>query len=71
VDALTDSYVKYKNPSKTKYDIGGFNNIRYRTGASISIHDFGMYIDYSITPVFWQGVGNDGRILSIGIRMGI
>jgi hypothetical protein len=71
VDALTDSYVKYKNPSKTKYDIGGFNNIRYRTGASISIYDFGMYIDYSLTPVFRQGVGNNGRILSIGIRMGI
>lgn len=71
VDALSRAYVKYKNPNKTKYDIGGFNNIRYRTGASISIHDFGMYIDYSLTPVFRQGVGNDGRILSIGIRMGI
>lgn len=71
VDALSRARVKYKNPGKTKYEISGLNNIRYRTGASISIHDFGMYIDYSLTPVFRQGIGNDGRILSIGIRMGI
>lgn len=70
VDALTDSYVKYKNPSKTKYDIGGFNNIRYRAGASISLYDFGIYADYSLTPLFREGVGNDGRVLSIGIRAG-
>lgn len=70
VDMLGQAYVKYKNPNKTKYDISGLNNIRYRTGASVSIHDFGMYIDYSLTPVFRKGVGNDGRILSIGIRAG-
>lgn len=70
VDALGQSYVKYKNPRKTKYDISGLNNIRYRVGTSISIHDFGMYVDYSLTPVFRQGVGNDGRILSIGVRAG-
>lgn len=70
VDALAGSYVKYKNPSKTKYDIGGFNNIRYRAGASISLCDFGIYADYSLTPLFREGVGNDGRVLSIGIRAG-
>lgn len=70
VDVLCGSYVKYKNPGKTKYDIGGLNKIRYRTGASISIHDFGMYVDYSLSPIFRKGVGNDGRILSIGIRAG-
>ncbi|MBE6240526.1 MAG: hypothetical protein E7115_03415 [Bacteroidales bacterium] len=70
VDALTGSYVKYKNPSKTKYDIAGFNNIRYRAGAAISLRDFGIYADYSLTPLFREGVGNDGRVLSIGIRVG-
>lgn len=70
VDLLSQSYVKYKNPNKTKYDISGLNNMRYRAGASISIYDYGMYIDYSLTPVFREGVGNDGRILSIGWRMG-
>lgn len=70
VDMLSHAYVKYKNPKKTKYDISGLNSIRYRTGVSVSIHDFGMYIDYSLTPVFREGVGNDGRILSIGIRAG-
>jgi hypothetical protein len=70
VDALASSYVKYKNPDKTKYSINGFNNIRYRTRASISLHDFGIYADYSLTPLFREGVGNDGRVLSIGIRAG-
>lgn len=70
LDVLCGSYVKYKNPGKTKYDIVGLNNIRYRTGASLSIDDFGVYVDYSLTPVFRPGVGNDGRILSIGIRAG-
>jgi hypothetical protein len=70
VDALASSYVKYKNPDKTKYSINGFNNIRYRTRASISLHDFGIYADYSLTPLFREGVGNDGRVLSIGICAG-
>ena len=70
VDALTSSYVKYKNPDKTKYSINGFNNIRYRTRASISLSDFGIYADYSLTPLFREGVGNDGRVLSIGICAG-
>ena len=69
-DILCSSYVKYKNPGKVKYNISGLNNIRYRTGISATLHDFGFYADYSLTPVFREGTGNDGHILSIGIRAG-
>jgi opacity protein-like surface antigen len=72
VDALCGARAKYKckDTGKTKYDVSGLNNIRYRTGASITVDDFGVYVDYSLTPLFRQGVGNDGRILSIGVRAG-
>lgn len=70
VDVLVGSHVKYKNPDKTKYHIGGFNNIRYRPGVSVSFDDWGVYADYSLTPLFREGVGNDGRVLSIGLRAG-
>lgn len=69
-DILCSSYVKYKNPGKVKYNISGLNNIRYRTGISATLHDFGFYADYSLTPVFREGTGNDGHLLSIGIRAG-
>lgn len=70
-DILSNSYVKYKNPEKTRYDISGLNNIRYRTGISATLEGFGIYIDYSLTPLYRKGVGNDGQILSIGARFGI
>ena len=70
VDVLVGSHVKYKNPDKTKYHIGGFSNIRYRPGVSVSLDDLGIYADYSLTPLFKEGVGNDGRVLSVGVRFG-
>ena len=70
MDVLVGSHVKYKNPDKTKYHIGGFNNIRFRPGVSVLLNDLGVYADYSLTPLFREGVGNDGRVLSIGIRAG-
>lgn len=69
-DLLTDSYVKYKNPHKTRYDISGANNLRYRAGFSATIDGFGIFTDYCFTPIFRNGVGNDGTILSIGICCG-
>lgn len=69
-DLLTDAYVKYKNPHKTKYDITGVSNLRYRAGFSATIEGFGIFTDYSFTPIFRNGVGNDGTILSIGVCCG-
>ena len=69
-DMLTSSYVKYKNPGKTQYNISGLNNIRYRTGVSATVSGFGIYADYALTPLYRESVGNDGQVLSIGIRCG-
>lgn len=69
-DMLTASYVKYKNPNKTKYDITGANNLRYRTGFSATIDGFGLFTDYCFTPIFRNGVGNDGTMLTIGVCCG-
>lgn len=69
-DLLSKSVAMYKNPKKTIYDISGLNNIRYRVGASATIEGFGIYVDYCLTPLFREGVGNDGNVTSIGIRWG-
>lgn len=69
-DFLSKSVAMYKNPKKTMYDISGLNNIRYRVGASATIEGFGIYVDYCLTPLFREGVGNDGNVTSIGIRWG-
>ena len=67
---LGQSYVKYKNPGKTRYDISGLNNIMYNVGMEASLHGGGIYVDYSLNPVFRTGTGNDGHILSIGCMFG-
>ena len=69
-DLLSKSVAMYKNPKKTLYDISGFNNIRYRVGASATVNGFGIYVDYCLTPLFRKGIGNDGNVTSIGIRWG-
>jgi hypothetical protein len=69
-DLLTKSVAMYKNPKKTMYDISGFNNVRYKVGASATINGFGIYVDYSLTPLFREGVGNDGNVISLGTRWG-
>lgn len=67
---LGQSYVKYKNPGKTRYDISGLNNIMYNVGMEASLHGGGIYVDYSLNPIFRTGTGNDGHILSIGCMFG-
>lgn len=69
-DLLAGSMAMYKNPKKTQYDISGFNNIRYKVGASATVNGFGIYADYSLTPLFREGIGNDGSVLSAGVRWG-
>ena len=69
-DLLTGSTTMYKNPKKTWNDISGFNNIRYKIGASATVNGFGIYGDYSLTPLFRDGTGNDGSIISFGVRWG-
>ena len=69
-ELLTKSSVKYKNPSKNIYQIDGFNPFRSRVAISTSWEGFGFYLDYSLTPVFKQGTGNDAHSISLGCRLG-
>ena len=69
-ELLTKSCVKYKNPTKNIYQIDGFNPFRSRIGISTSWEGFGFYLDYSLTPVFKSGTGNDAHSISLGCRLG-
>lgn len=69
-EMLTNSSVKYKNPEKTVYQIKGLNSVRSRISLSTNWEGFGLYVDYSLTPLFKPGVGNDTHSLSFGCRFG-
>ncbi len=69
-ELLTKSSVKYKNPGKTVYQVNGLNPFRSRVSLSTSWDGYGFYIDYTLTPLFKAGVGNDTHALSIGCRLG-
>lgn len=69
-ELLTKASVKYKNPGKTVYQIKGLNSIRSRVSLSTNWEGFGLYVDYSLTPLFKPGVGNDTHSLSFGCRFG-
>ena len=69
-ELLTKSSVKYKNPGKTVYQINGINPFRSRLSLSTNWEGYGFYIDYTLTPLFKPGTGNDAHTLSLGVRMG-
>ena len=61
---------KYKNPQKTVYQVKGLNSVRSRVSLCTNWEGFGLYVDYSLTPLFKPGVGNDTHTLSFGCRFG-
>lgn len=69
-EILTKASVKYKNPKKTVYQIRGVNPVRSRLSFSSNWEGFGLYVDYSLTPLFKPGTGNDTHSLSFGCRFG-
>lgn len=69
-ELLTRSSVKYKNPGKTKYQVNGLSPFRSRVSISTNWEGYGFYIDYSLTPVFKEGTGNDAHSISLGCRLG-
>ncbi|MEE0236398.1 MAG: hypothetical protein UD961_09625 [Bacteroidales bacterium] len=69
-EILGNASVKYKNPGKTVYQIKGLNPIRSRISLSSTWDGFGLYVDYSLTPVFKPGTGNDAHTLSFGCKFG-
>lgn len=67
-EILGKSWAKYKKP-KVKTELPGFEKYRFTAGLSITYNGFGIYCDYSITPLFRQGVGPDCHVVSFGLRM--
>ena len=51
-----------------RWMVGGefVRNIMHANGFGVT----GIYADYSLTPLYRESVGNDGQVLSIGIRSG-
>ena len=69
-ELLTRSAVKYKNPSKNTYQIDGLNSFRSRVTFSTTWNGHGFFIDYTLTPLFKAGVGNDTHAFAVGCRLG-
>lgn len=56
----------YKRP-KVKNSLDGVNSFRFGVGAAIAYHSVGVYVRYSVTPLFELNVGPTLRPLSIGL----
>ena len=70
-EEIEDVDAKYKNPRKTVYQINGVNPFRSRLSLSTNWEGYGFYIEYTLTPLFKPGTGNDTQALSIGCRFGL
>lgn len=55
----------YKRP-KVKNSLAGVNTFRFGVGAAIAYHTVGVYVRYSVTPLFESHVGPELCPLSIG-----
>ena len=55
----------YKRP-KVKNSLAGVNTFRFGVGAAIAYHTVGVYVRYSVTPLFEPHVGPEICPLSIG-----
>lgn len=55
----------YKRP-KVKNPLAGVNTFRFGVGAAIAYHTVGVYVRYSVTPLFESHVGPEICPLSIG-----
>lgn len=56
----------YKRP-KVKNSLAGVNTFRFGVGAAVAYHGVGVYVRYSVTPLFESRMGPEVRPLSIGL----
>jgi hypothetical protein len=68
-DLLLSAHTKYKKP-KNKEKISGLNPIQCGVGGAITIECFGLYVKYSLTPLFRNDVGPNRNLLSTGFYWG-
>lgn len=60
----------YKKP-KVKNPLSGVNAFRFGVGATLSYYTVGIYVRYSVTPLFEKGVGPEMYPLSIGLNLAL
>ena len=72
-EVLCYSESRYKTTDKVKHktEIQGLNPVRLKVGATMMLDWIGVYVDYGLNPVFKEGTGNDARMVSIGVKVGI
>ena len=72
-EVLCYSESRYRTTDKVKHktEIQGLNPVRLKVGATMMLDWIGVYVDYGLNPVFKEGTGNDARMVSIGLKVGI
>ncbi len=72
-EVLCYSESRYKTTDKVKHktEIQGLNPVRLKVGATMMLDWIGVYVDYGLNPMFKEGTGNDARMVSIGVKIGI
>ena len=69
-ELLMDSYTKYKHPKVREPINGLFNDFRASVEAGISLYNFGLFVNYGLTPLFKEQY-SDARTLTVGVTLGI
>lgn len=72
-EVLCYSESRYRTTDKVKHktEIQGVSPVRLKVGGTMMIDCFGVYVDYGLNPIFKDGTGNDARMVSIGVKVGI
>lgn len=69
-ELLMDSYTKYKHPKVREPINGLFNDFRASVEAGISLYNFGLFVNYGLTPLFKDQYSN-AHTLTVGVTLGI
>lgn len=72
-EVLCYSESRYRTTEKVRHktEIQGLNPVRLKVGATMMMDCLGVYVDYGLNPIFKEGSGNDARMVSIGLKVGI
>lgn len=72
-EALIYSETRYRTVGKEKYknEIDGLTPFRLKLGATMIIDWMGVFVDYGMHPIFKTGAGNDAKMISFGLKVGI
>ena len=61
----------YEGKEKYKNEIDGLTPFRLKLGATMIIDWMGVFVDYGMHPIFKTGAGNDAKMISFGLKVGI